>query len=548
MIKVNNNDSIIDVIQKIGEEHKNEVIIEFPFGHPILHNYLSLKIIKNKAGTKPLTIITKDITARKIGKKLGINFSIIKDDSFIEYSHKAQIINHNLTFFEYFKYEVKNYIKKTINFFTRNEKIDEFRKYSTKYYQKSGVGFFLLSLLLSVLVFFIVLFFAINKTYIYIKPEINIKTVAHNFIFKDIGDKEDLFLDDKIVKIKKISKIINLDEQFQTTGINPLKSKKSKGSVIFFNNYAEEMYLKPNTRIESKDGLIFEISEAIKIPAGSIDSNGKLSPGIYKTEVNAKDYDINGKYIGVRGNSVKIKDKFTLPGLKDDDKDKIYAEAASNFSGGDNSYERVLGEDDIKNAKVIFEDKLRREALKELKTYLDQENSLNNVTYDLLSYGDILKDIKFDIETPKDIKVGDKIESYILKGSISFSSYIYNKNSVLSKLKSIINEKIIPETQNLLSIDDKSVRVTNLLYENTYPRLEVKLTLEIDSLVSQNFLNKNSWYVLKLKNLILGLDKKEAEKILLNDKNIRSADIEIQPFFMNKISNIPDNVVFKIED
>lgn len=548
MIKVNNNDSIIDVIQKIWEEHKNEVIIEFPFWHPILHNYLSLKIIKNKAWTKPLTIITKDITARKIWKKLWINFSIIKDDSFIEYSHKAQIINHNLTFFEYFKYEVKNYIKKTINFFTRNEKIDEFRKYSTKYYQKSWVWFFLLSLLLSVLVFFIVLFFAINKTYIYIKPEINIKTVAHNFIFKDIWDKEDLFLDDKIVKIKKISKIINLDEQFQTTWINPLKSKKSKWSVIFFNNYAEEMYLKPNTRIESKDWLIFEISEAIKIPAWSIDSNWKLSPWIYKTEVNAKDYDINWKYIWVRWNSVKIKDKFTLPWLKDDDKDKIYAEAASNFSWWDNSYERVLWEDDIKNAKVIFEDKLRREALKELKTYLDQENSLNNVTYDLLSYWDILKDIKFDIETPKDIKVWDKIESYILKWSISFSSYIYNKNSVLSKLKSIINEKIIPETQNLLSIDDKSVRVTNLLYENTYPRLEVKLTLEIDSLVSQNFLNKNSWYVLKLKNLILWLDKKEAEKILLNDKNIRSADIEIQPFFMNKISNIPDNVVFKIED
>jgi hypothetical protein len=31
MIKVNNNDSIIDIIQKIQKEKKDEIIIDFPF-------------------------------------------------------------------------------------------------------------------------------------------------------------------------------------------------------------------------------------------------------------------------------------------------------------------------------------------------------------------------------------------------------------------------------------------------------------------------------------------------------------------------------------
>jgi hypothetical protein len=53
---------------------------------------------------------------------------------------------------------------------------------------------------------------------------------------------------------------------------------------------------------------------------------------------------------------------------------------------------------------------------------------------------------------------------------------------------------------------------------------------------------------MRLKNLIYWLDKNDAEKILLNDKNIRSAYIDIQPFFMNKISNIENNVIFEIED
>jgi hypothetical protein len=67
-------------------------------------------------------------------------------------------------------------------------------------------------------------------------------------------------------------------------------------------------------------------------------------------------------------------------------------------------------------------------------------------------------------------------------------------------------------------------------------------------LIYKNFLNENSAYVQRLKNWIYWLSKQDAEKILLNDKNIRSVNIDIQPFFMNNISNIENNVVFEIED
>ncbi|MFA5917558.1 MAG: hypothetical protein WC850_04995 [Candidatus Gracilibacteria bacterium] len=560
MIKVNNTDSIIDIIQKIQKEEKDEIILDFPFGHPILHNYLSLKILKNKSGSKQLTIITKDLTSRNIGKRLGINFSIVKDDNFIEYSGKAKIINHNLTFFEYLKFEIKNYIKMFLHFISKGSKVDEFRKYSLKYYQKSGVGVFILILLLSIFVFFIVLFFVINKTYIYIKPEINVKTVAYNFIFKDLGNKEDMVLDNRVIKIKKISKVVNLEEKFQTSGINPANSKKSSGKVIFYNSFAEDITLKPKSRIENKNGLLFETIETITIPSASIDSNGKISPGILKVDVVAKDYDSNGRYIGSRGNSIKIKDRFSLPGLKGEDKTKIYAEAISKFAGGDDIYEKVLGETDIENAKIIFEDKLKKEGLKELKSYLELENNTNNVTFEILSYDDIFKNVKINIISPKNLKIGDKLDYFTLKGTLEFSSYVYNKDLVINKLKNIVNEKMvreekvvngetkIDEIEKLLSIDNNSLRMTNIVYETNSPKLEVKLTLEIDALIYKNFLNENSAYVQRLKNGIYGLSKQDAEKILLNDKNIRSVNIDIQPFFMNNISNIENNVVFEIED
>jgi hypothetical protein len=49
MIKVHKNDSIVDIIIKIKNNNEKELIMEFPFGHPVLHNYTSLKIIKTKA-------------------------------------------------------------------------------------------------------------------------------------------------------------------------------------------------------------------------------------------------------------------------------------------------------------------------------------------------------------------------------------------------------------------------------------------------------------------------------------------------------------------
>jgi hypothetical protein len=39
-----------------------------------------------------------------------------------------------------------------------------------------------------------------------------------------------------------------------------------------------------------------------------------------------------------------------------------------------------------------------------LKSYLELENNTNNVTFEVLSYDDIFKNVKINISEPKDIK------------------------------------------------------------------------------------------------------------------------------------------------
>ncbi|MEA3386880.1 MAG: hypothetical protein U9Q66_00285 [Patescibacteria group bacterium] len=66
MIKIYDSETITEIIRKIIECEDNEIILDFPFNHPILHNYIFLKMIKAKAGHKRVTIVTNDIVSRNI--------------------------------------------------------------------------------------------------------------------------------------------------------------------------------------------------------------------------------------------------------------------------------------------------------------------------------------------------------------------------------------------------------------------------------------------------------------------------------------------------
>ena len=48
MIKIQINDTIVDIVEKIESQEQGDIILDFPVGHPILHNYISLKVLKSK--------------------------------------------------------------------------------------------------------------------------------------------------------------------------------------------------------------------------------------------------------------------------------------------------------------------------------------------------------------------------------------------------------------------------------------------------------------------------------------------------------------------
>ncbi|NUJ98189.1 hypothetical protein HGA92_05390 [Candidatus Gracilibacteria bacterium] len=539
MIKVKKTDTIIDIISKINEEKTGNIILDFPLGHPILHNYVSLKILKTHCGRKRLIIVTPDITSRKIGKNLGIEYSLVKDSKFYEEKQEqGNILKHNFSFSEYLIFELKKYAKKTKRFFIDNKNI----KYYTSKYQKqqSRIGFFLVGLIISIFLFLFIFYFAVTKTYITITPEVKVKTRGKNFVFQESA-KESILLPENIIPLVKVSKMISLEENFGATGIDSSKIKKSSGMIRLINKTDEEVNLMEKTRLQAKNGVIFEINNWVKIPASEGNKAGTID-----VKITSQIKDVKGVTIGENAN-IDTKEILSIPGLQEN-KDDIYAISLEKFTGGENYVDKKnISNEDIENAKKVLEEKLKTESLKELRKQIKNDNIANNVTYEILGINDIIFYKNLEITIPEDVKIGDNKNSFILKGKIEIEAYTYNKNSVITKLKKVINESTIEGSEKILLIDEGSLRVATEIYRQEKP-FEVKATLEVESFIIHNFLNDNDNYVQKLKSTILGFSKEEATNVLLNDPKISNVKIDITPFFMDKISNISDNIIFKVSD
>lgn len=543
MILISKNDTLIDIIEKIQISEEENIILHFPLGHPILHNYLSLKIIKSKVSNKKLRIVTSDIFSHNIWKKLGIEYSILWKKVLLEKKpENFNLVKHNYSFYEYLKYEIKRYFQEIKGLLKKNKQINNIKKYSQKYKSLSNIWFLLGLLIFSILLFIFIFYFAISKTTIYITPDIYIKQRSHNFIFSENNNFEVLW-NNKNIKIKSLEEKVYLTETYKTTGIDEQSIEKAYWNIMLFNLEQEEIILRSNTRFITDNGIIFESKEWISIPWAIQDNFWELIPGKTTTEVTAKYYDKEWKFIWKRGN-IKKWEKLTLPWLEDN-WEIIFAEVIEDFTWWNDNYISIISQEDIENTRIIFEQKLKNKILEALKNKVSKLNALDKTNYDILWVDNIIQYINIDINIANNLKVWDISEDIVLEWSITWKTYIYDKSILLNKLNSIVKDSILKWTENILKIDESSIRFANIIYREDSP-LEIKATVEISTLISHNFLWSET-YNEKIKNMIRWLKKDEAIKLLLNDKKISNVEIKIRPFFIQNISNIPQNIIFDIK-
>lgn len=532
MIKIHKNDSIVDIIIKIKNNTEKELIIEFPFGHPVLHNYTSLKIIKTKAAKRELIIITNDKTAKKIWKPLWIKYSLTDNPDLIEY---------NYSFFEYFLYIIKNYFREIKDIFLQKDQDSVIIKYNKKYWS-GWIWYFLSFIFFSLFLLIFIFYFAVNKTYIYISPEIEVKTKAKNFIFTEM--KEDEFvMDENSIKLKKIEKTISINEKFWTSWISDKTITTSRWKITLFNHFWDKIDLIANTRVETSSWVTFLIEWSVTIPASTVSWTWNIIPWKIDVYAKSRSHDREWKISWIKAN-INSWTRLNLPWLKKDN-DKVYAISISDFKWATDKYTKILTNEDIENSKQLIRWKIENEALKQIKNDIIESNKINNVEFEILWIDEIIKFSNFEIFWIENLKPWKEIDNFELGANINISTYSYNKQLLLNKMRNDIENNILNDVEEILEINWNSLRIANILWTENYP-YSIKATAQVEVLFIHNFLSKTNSYVERLKTIVAWMDKEEAEKILLNNSKISNVKIETKPFFIDNISKITDNIIFKV--
>ncbi len=549
MIKIKNTDTLIDIIPKILNSPEHEIILNFPFAHPVLHNYLSLKMIKSKAKWKRITILTTDLAAKRIWEKLGIYYSIIKDKDFFENKDISQeYLKKNFTFWEYFIFEIKKFLKKIKQLFLSYTKIEKLEYISPQEKIKSSsLWLVFLWLFLAVFLLVFVFYFAVNKTYIYIEPQLNKEIQQRNFIFNEYKKWEiDLQnISSRKIPLKLKTNITKLEKEFSTTWVDFESAKKATWKVIFLNELRSKQTLRPKTKILTWSWIIFETTDWVKIPPARM-NNWNLVPG--QVEVWAVSL-VNDKYWEFIWSRWNIKSGTPMIVMKlRNNRDKIYAKASSDFFGWSDEVLRVVWNKDVETFKKIFEWTIKSQALKELKQKISEENKQNNAKYKILNLDGLITYSNLKIYNLDKYKPWEAIPSIKISWEIKISAYTFNKEDVLIKLKKEIKQMLDSSEKRLVKISDETLKVMNVVERNKQKKLPVKVTMWVEYITSYNYNNNSSSQVLNLKNEILWLSVEEAKSILLNHKNISSVEIKLVPFFLKRISNIPENIIVKIKE
>jgi hypothetical protein len=540
-IVIDSNLDFAEICTRVSAIPDSIVTLEIE-GRGMLHSSFGLRLLQARFPQKKFQLVSSDSALKRIAEPLGIRvYAKAESIEFEQEYSKTHILRHNFTFFEYFWYEIRKMVSRVR--FTLQKKKATTLKYRQGWLVETNLLLLVTGLILSISLLFFIFYFAVSKTTVTITPDFAIKTVSQNLIYSEVENQS--VLDARpIVPVRRVEKTTTIEETYNIASYDLGSVRAAKGEVEIYNEMTNEQVFRPNTRFVTEEGLVFRTQSWVKVPPMRTLS-GELVIGKAPALLIADGYDTKGELIGVKGN-IPEGTLLDIPGLKFN-RDKLYAKSTQAFTGGQNPTVRIVTQEELDKFTALLTDRLKTQALADMKHSLETENEASNKNFMILEVSDNIRYSDPKIEILDAAKVGDRRTEVRMKGSVTVTSFVYDRNTVLALLKNLLGERLLYGTERLHDVLSDSLKITSTLNRVDAPKFTLKGTTELSATISYNFEDDANAQTRRLKNLIAGQPTDQAVSVLLNDQSIAKAKIRLSPFWLTRVSSNVDNIEFLIE-
>jgi hypothetical protein len=288
--------------------------------------------------------------------------------------------------------------------------------------------------------------------------------------------------------------------------------EKAKGSVIIYNTFSQNTQkLIKNTRLESKEGLIYRIDNSVDVPGYTKSADGKIKAGQIKANIIA---DQTGDKYNVSSTS------FTIPGFKGlPQYNGFSAENSGTIEGGFSGIKKIVDEskknEAIKEMKKEIEDKINGELKNRFADKLIVKTEEGIIFSDLIE-GEGTKDgAKFKLEGKFEVAIVDPLK--FASASAKKSLPAYNENEAIK----IDNLGILDIT--LESSEDPLSQMDEIL-------------IHIKGKAIYSWIQDESLIIKSLQ----GKNKTDGLAALKNTPGVKDASFTIRPIWQFRFPTNPD--------
>jgi hypothetical protein len=280
-------------------------------------------------------------------------------------------------------------------------------------------------------------------------------------------------------------------------------SRKATGEIVVYNATNNSQRLRATTRFETPDGKIYQVEDAITVPAQRV-VDGESQPGSLEITVYAE-------HPGIEYN-IGLSD-FTLPGLSGSSLfSSVYARSKTEMSGGFVGEEAVVSDTDKSRVMSDIETALKGAFVAEARAQVPEEfvliPALSIATFEVL---------------PQTDSTVENSTTINMRGS--FQAVMFKKSDLFAHLA--LDQATLNAGE---SVDIRDIESLNFSFASTTSGDLLSLD-EINFLVSGEV--TAVWHIdeVSLKTDLIGKHKREISSVLNNYPAIVSATSTIRPFW-----------------